>query len=89
MRERGWDRIVTVVSDTVWSPPSPQLLAYVTSKSALIGMTRVLALGADRITVNAVAPGADQDAGGRSRRPGADVRRGPCPAGTPAQPDTG
>ncbi len=69
MRERGWDRIVTVVSDTVWSPPSPQLLAYVTSKSALIGMTRVLALelGAHRITVNAVAPGADQDAGGRRR----------------------
>jgi Enoyl-(Acyl carrier protein) reductase len=25
--------------DTVWKPPSPQLLAYVTSKAALIGLT--------------------------------------------------
>jgi NAD(P)-dependent dehydrogenase (short-subunit alcohol dehydrogenase family) len=59
MAERGWGRIVNVVSDTIWSPPSPALLAYVTSKAALVGLTRVLALtlGADGITVNAVAPG--------------------------------
>jgi NAD(P)-dependent dehydrogenase (short-subunit alcohol dehydrogenase family) len=59
MAERGWGRIVHVVSDTIWSPPDPALLAYVTSKSALIGMTRTLAvtLGRDGITVNAVAPG--------------------------------
>jgi NAD(P)-dependent dehydrogenase (short-subunit alcohol dehydrogenase family) len=35
------------------------MLHYVTSKSAIIGMTRALAreLGADGITVNAIAPG--------------------------------
>jgi NAD(P)-dependent dehydrogenase (short-subunit alcohol dehydrogenase family) len=59
MRSRGWGRIVMVFSDTVWRPPGAQMLAYVTSKAALIGMTRVLALelGRDGITVNAVAPG--------------------------------
>lgn len=59
MRERGFGRIVFVVSDTVWNPPVPDLLPYVTSKAALIGMARALArpLGADGITVNCVAPG--------------------------------
>jgi len=59
MAERGWGRIVHVVSDTIWSPPHPELLAYVTSKSALIGLTRTLAvtLGGHGVTVNAVAPG--------------------------------
>ncbi|HEY7074204.1 MAG TPA: SDR family oxidoreductase [Solirubrobacteraceae bacterium] len=59
MAERGWGRIVHIVSDTVFAPPSGELLAYTTSKAALIGLTRVLAvaLGGDGITVNAVAPG--------------------------------
>jgi len=59
MAERGFGRIVFVVSDTVWEPPAPDLLAYVASKAALIGIARTLAraLGADGITVNCVAPG--------------------------------
>ena len=28
-RERGWGRIVHIVSDTVWRPPAPELLAYI------------------------------------------------------------
>ena len=59
MAERGFGRIVFVVSDTVWDPPAPDLLAYVASKSTLIGIARTLArsLGRDEITVNCVAPG--------------------------------
>jgi 3-oxoacyl-[acyl-carrier protein] reductase len=59
MRERGFGRIVSIVSNTFWSPPREDLLAYVASKGAVIGATRVLAkaLGADGIAVMAVAPG--------------------------------
>ena len=59
MAERSFGRIVFVVSDTVWDPPAGDLLAYVASKAALIGMARTLArsLGRDGITVNCVAPG--------------------------------
>ena len=50
--------IVNLSSDTpMWG--APNLLAYVASKGAIISMTRSMAreLGADGITVNAVAPG--------------------------------
>ncbi len=59
MAERGWGRIVNVVSPTVrmGGPSGP---AYVASKAALIGLTRSLAraLGPAGITVNALSPGA-------------------------------
>jgi NAD(P)-dependent dehydrogenase (short-subunit alcohol dehydrogenase family) len=59
MAERGFGRIVFIVSDTYWAPPVPTLLAYVASKGTLLGVMRTLAvtLGADGIAVSAVAPG--------------------------------
>jgi 3-oxoacyl-[acyl-carrier protein] reductase len=51
--------VIFIVSNTFWSPPDGQMLSYVASKGALIGMARTLAvgLGGDRIAVTAVAPG--------------------------------
>src|SRR5215470_12658483 len=57
-RMRDGGAIVTLASDTVcWG--APRLLHYVTSKSAIVGMTRSLAreLGARMIRVNCLAPG--------------------------------
>lgn len=57
MREAGWGRIISISSNTV-GLARPYFLHYVTSKSALIGMTRSMAreLGAYGITVNALMP---------------------------------
>ncbi|MBB1633966.1 SDR family oxidoreductase [Cupriavidus sp. UME77] len=58
LRASGRGAIINLASDTpLWG--APNLLAYVASKSAIIGMTRSLAreLGDDQITVNAIAPG--------------------------------
>ena len=59
MRERGFGRVIFIVSNTFWSPPDGRMLPYVASKGALIGMARTLAvgLGGDGIAVTAVAPG--------------------------------
>jgi NAD(P)-dependent dehydrogenase (short-subunit alcohol dehydrogenase family) len=59
MRERRFGRIISIVSNTLWAPPAGDLLAYVASKGSLIGLTRVLAhaLGANGVSVVAVAPG--------------------------------
>jgi len=58
MLEAGWGRIVNIMSGAV-PLGVPNYLHYVTSKSALIGMSNALAreLGGDGITVNAVQPG--------------------------------
>ena len=59
MRERGFGRLIFVVSNSFWRPPGAHMAAYIASKGALIGMTRSLAvgLGRDGIAVTAVAPG--------------------------------
>jgi len=55
----GWGRIINVSSAAVRLPPSRPYVHYITSKAALIGMTRALAreLGRHGITVNALLPG--------------------------------
>jgi NAD(P)-dependent dehydrogenase (short-subunit alcohol dehydrogenase family) len=59
MRDRGFGRVILIVSNTFWRPPGAHMLAYIASKGALIGMARTLAvgLGGDGIAVIAVAPG--------------------------------
>ena len=59
MKRQRFGRIVNVVSITMYGG-WPLLLPYVTSKGALLGMTRAMAreLGPHGITVNAVSPGA-------------------------------
>ena len=58
MRAKKQGRIINVSSSTV-PMGLPWFMHYVTSKSAVIGMTRVMAreLGTDGITVNAIMPG--------------------------------
>jgi 3-oxoacyl-[acyl-carrier protein] reductase len=59
MTERHFGRVVFIISDTFWAPPTEALLAYVASKGTLIGVMRTLAvtLGGDGIALSAVAPG--------------------------------
>jgi 3-oxoacyl-[acyl-carrier protein] reductase len=59
MRDRGFGRVIFIVSNTFWRPPGAHMLAYVASKGALIGMVRTLAvgLGSDGVAITAVAPG--------------------------------
>lgn len=59
MKRQCFGRIINVVSITLYGG-WPLLLPYVTSKGALLGMTRAMAreLGPHGITVNAISPGA-------------------------------
>lgn len=59
MRAAGGGAIVNIASVHA-TAPGPKRLAYATSKTALLGLTRSLAvdLGRDNIRVNAVSPGA-------------------------------
>jgi len=58
MKKQGKGKIINLSSETAFSP-TKGMINYVTSKAAVIGITRVLAgeLGQYGICVNAVAPG--------------------------------
>jgi NAD(P)-dependent dehydrogenase (short-subunit alcohol dehydrogenase family) len=58
MKKRKYGKIINISSGTV-QKGSPYFLHYVTSKSAIIGMTRSIAreVGEDGICVNTIAPG--------------------------------
>jgi len=74
MVSRGWGRIVNVTSATVrlGGPSGP---SYVSSKAALIGLTRSLAraYGPAGVTVNALSPGAIDTEGERELAKGGDI----------------
>jgi NAD(P)-dependent dehydrogenase (short-subunit alcohol dehydrogenase family) len=58
LKASGSGRVLHIASDTaLWG--APRLMAYVASKGAVMAMTHSMAreLGADGITVNAIAPG--------------------------------
>jgi 3-oxoacyl-[acyl-carrier protein] reductase len=61
MRPLGYGKIINISSATIFLG-RPDYLHYVTSKAALIGMTRALAteLGPHGIRVNAITPGATE-----------------------------
>jgi NAD(P)-dependent dehydrogenase (short-subunit alcohol dehydrogenase family) len=71
MAERGFGRIVNTASNTFWHPPGEGFVAYITTKGAIIGFTRALAveLGPYGITVNAVAPGLTRTPGSEADNP--------------------
>ena len=59
MRRRKYGKIINIEnSGTVWNGP-PMMLQYVSTKGAILSMTRALSteLGKDGIRVNAIAPG--------------------------------
>jgi NAD(P)-dependent dehydrogenase (short-subunit alcohol dehydrogenase family) len=64
MRRQGGGKIVNISSGTPFRGV-PYLLHYVTSKGAIVALTRALAkeLGQDKVLVNCVAPGFTLSAG--------------------------
>ncbi|QJU60585.1 SDR family oxidoreductase [Sphingomonas sp. AP4-R1] len=76
MREAGSGRIINISSDSV-PRGTMNYLHYVTSKSAIIGMTNSMAreLGPDGITVNCIRPGSVATEVDRAVNPTAEVRQ--------------
>jgi NAD(P)-dependent dehydrogenase (short-subunit alcohol dehydrogenase family) len=76
MREHGWGRIINISSDAV-PKGVMNYMHYVTSKSAMIGMTNAMAreLGEDGINVNCIRPGAVATEVDRAVNPTTDLRK--------------
>lgn len=70
MRERRWGRVINMSSNS-FGQVAPGLTHYIASKGGVIGFTRALAseLGAEGITVNAIAPGFTRTEGTLARPP--------------------
>ena len=69
MRKKGGGAIINISSNTVMTGV-PGMLHYVSSKGAVLAMTRALAreLGDDNIRVNAIAPGLTMSEGIEAKR---------------------
>jgi 3-oxoacyl-[acyl-carrier protein] reductase len=76
MRKAGWGRIINIASDAV-PKGVMNYMHYVTSKSAMIGMTNAMAreLGTDGINVNCIRPGAVATEVDRAVNPTVDLRK--------------
>jgi NAD(P)-dependent dehydrogenase (short-subunit alcohol dehydrogenase family) len=87
MREAGAGSIVNLSSETAFSG-SRGVAHYVTSKAAVIGLTRVLAteLGPEGIRVNAIAPGFIETPGSRALLGGRTYDASTTPLGRVGQP---
>jgi NAD(P)-dependent dehydrogenase (short-subunit alcohol dehydrogenase family) len=76
MREQGYGKIINIASGTVFKG-SPNLLHYVSSKGAVVAMTRAMAreTGPHGISVNCIAPGLteSENLGNRGDRGAATV----------------
>ena len=59
LREAGGGSIINITSSVGWHSTGPQILAYTTSKFAVTGLTRALAMDhlSENIRVNGIAPG--------------------------------
>jgi NAD(P)-dependent dehydrogenase (short-subunit alcohol dehydrogenase family) len=59
MRQAGGGSIITFTSSVGWHSTGPQIVAYATSKFAVTGLTRALAVDhlRENIRVNGIAPG--------------------------------
>jgi NAD(P)-dependent dehydrogenase (short-subunit alcohol dehydrogenase family) len=88
MRNVGCGSIVNLASEVAFSG-SPGLAHYVTSKAAVIGLTRVLAreLGPAQIRANAVAPGFIDSRGSEAMLGGSQYDTTGTPLGRVGEPD--
>lgn len=86
MLDEGFGRIINVSSVTGPLVVNPQSSAYATSKAAMVGLTRALAIETARkgVTVNAVAPGWIATASSTDQELAAGTN---TPAGRPGTPN--